>query len=330
MAAVAPPPCPEWQLLNRNIRDRHSVDGAQNDSSHSGAFMKLTTNIRGYFAAVAAAGILSAAVLAHGQAVPLTCSLCNNLLTDVILYLRGSNVGVPAHAHTMMPVDSEMMFALFPGDQFDVTNENGVTDTITIHAEDFSDVSNATIPEILTAVNSQLHVGTLSHVNGAFIVRGNKGGAAASLSLTNRTGAPVDTLLFMPGEVHFGANEVGLTISVPESADPTPNAYAGAPYKVFVSATDGAADIGNGITLPLAVDPWTRAFFDANRRGLISGFLGALDANENSAASADAGALHTILGDSPPPVLYMAFVVYDAAGTTPLYVSNRFTVTVVH
>lgn len=261
---------------------------------------------------------------------PLTCSLCDNKLTEIVVHLRGSNLGVPAYVATMDEVSHETRFALADGEKFSVMDQDGLTEVVTFHASGFADLSQAAPAEVVAAMNGQLTLAQASLHNGNLLLRGVKGGALSTLTPDNVTGTPLDTLMIQAGEMMPGADHVGLALSIPAGDEPAPGAFAGLPYRVLVSATEGTTDLGGGLTLPIATDGLTRAFLRAAASGLVPTLVGALDSHSDASAEIPLDALQALLGSAPPAKLFMAFVVTSADGTQPLYVSNRFTATLVH
>ncbi|MBK8099031.1 MAG: flagellar hook-associated protein FlgK [Planctomycetes bacterium] len=75
------------------------------------------------------------------------------------------------------------------------TAGSSTTTNVTLDASDFNDPANATVDELVTAINADLGAeGRAANVGGRLVLRSDTGGATSQLTLANVTGTPLTAL----------------------------------------------------------------------------------------------------------------------------------------
>lgn len=238
--------------------------------------------------------------------------------------LRGAKTGLPAYVPTMDPIEHDAVFGLTAGESSSVMDADGESQTVMFHASDFADIGAAMADEGIAAIHGQLTLATATFDNERLFLRGSTPGASASLTPMDEAGTPVATLKMASGERMERSDDVVLALSVPASAEPSPGAWAGRPYRILVSTTPGTTAL-DGVAVSIAFDEWTPKFLRAARAGIFPTLLGHLDGHSDATTEIPVLALREFLGANPPAKLYMAFVVLSADGSRTVFASNVFT-----
>jgi len=266
---------------------------------------------------------LGASVFAHHIAVGLSSQFGGEIVDQIVFYENAQTFGVPAYALG----SSAHHFHLTDGDTFFVSDGNGASDEITIRAEDFADMSDASMEEIVAAIGAQLSVAQVTTVNNTLTFHGTTGGDTSSITLSSGAGSAMADLELSPGTA-FGSKDIGFTLSVPadhEHGDEDHiDDFAHAPYVLVGGLTPGVTPI-DGVEIPLAVDTTVLNFLRATKTGLLPGFVGELDDNADASTSFPSALLSKFFPNGTPDELHFAYVVFDGHGEAT-YASNRFTV----
>jgi hypothetical protein len=281
-----------------------------------------------FIIACAGAGALAfaAAALAHHIPVALSTAYGEQVLSTITYFDTPTHVGVPAYrlggdAHSI---------ALGDGSSFTVVDHHGAAQTVTFAAAQFADIAHAEPDEVAAAINAQLPTATAFVENNSITLRGNEGGAGASLTFTDGAGAPLAALGLQPGTVN-GSGDIDLVLSVPaphhdEDGEPEAPHLEHHPYLVVLSTTAGATPVGGGHVLPFAVDAITDLGLRATNLGLLPGFAGTLDHNADGTARIPGSLLDKLFPNGKPDALFAAYAVFSTDLTGIEMVSNRFEV----
>lgn len=268
---------------------------------------------------------LGASVFAHHIAVGLSSQFGGEIVDQIVFYESAQTFGVPAYALG----SAAHHFHLTDGDSFFVSNETGATDEITIRAQDFADMTDASMEEIVAAIESQLTVGHVTTVNNTLTFHGATGGDTSSITLAAGAGGVMSDLDLQPGTV-FGSKDIGFTLSVPSDEhehggdEDHIGDHAHAPYVLVGGLTPGVTPI-DGVEVPLAVDATVHRFLRAANAGLLPGFVGELDENADAEVVFPSSLLSKFFPNGTPDELHFAYVAFDGHGEAT-YASNRFTV----
>jgi hypothetical protein len=265
---------------------------------------------------------LAALALAHHVPVGLSHVSGSEILSTVVYFTTGGTFGVPAYkVGAAEAPDHGAAVGLVDGDSFTVMNEAGQSETITLEAADFTDISTADMHDVVHVLNDKASLFEAIETNGYLVLQGLSGGDTASLAVTDGLGGPLAKMGVTSG-TELGADELALTISIP---DPLLN-LAGASYVTLISATDGSFSV-QGKTIPIGFDSLTQAWLPFVRTGAAPGFKGNLDGNSDASALLTGTQFQQAFGStSYPDKLYFAYVVFTPGTAQIAYVSNRFTV----
>lgn len=265
---------------------------------------------------------LAALALAHHVPVGLSHVSGDEILSTVVYYTTGGSFGVPAYkVGSVEAPDHGAAVGLVDGDSFAVMDNLGNTETITLTAADFTDISTADMHDAVHVINDKASLFQAIETNGYLVLQGLAGGDLASLDVSDGLGNPLAKMGVTSGTVQ-GADELALTISIP---DPGLN-LAGAPYITLLSATDGSFTV-QGRTIPVGFDSLTQVWLPFVRSGGAPGFKGNLDGNSDASAQLTAANFQQAFGPaSYPDKLYFTYVVFHPGTAQIAYMSNRFTV----
>jgi len=265
---------------------------------------------------------LAALAFAHHVPVGLSHVSGGEILATVVYYTTGGSFGVPAYkvGASEAPGHHDPI-GLVDGDGFTVMNEAGQSETITLTAADFTDISAAVMDEAVDVINDKATLFEAIETNGYLVLRGLTGGDTGTLDVADGAGGPLAKMGLTSG-LALGADELELTVSIPDAS----LNLAGAPYLVLLSATDGSIAL-QGKTIPLGFDSLTRVWLPFARSGAAPGFAGNLDANSDASALLTAAQFQQAFGaTSYPDKLHFSYVVFTPGTLQIAYVSNRFTV----
>lgn len=121
-----------------------------------------------------------------------------------------------------------------------------VNTTVTLAAADFVDPANATVDELVTAINADLGTaGSATEVGGRLVVRSAQGGNSAQLGLTNVGAGTALTALGLSTSPTFG-RDTAVTVKVEGS-------YTGADNQQFVFVPESDGQIGQTTDLRIRV-----------------------------------------------------------------------------
>jgi hypothetical protein len=264
-------------------------------------------------------GGLAALVFAHHIPVGLSHVAGTEILSEVVFFTNSGTFGVPAYrVGSVEAPEHHDPVGLADGDSFHVMNQAGLSETISFEAADFADIGTAAVEDIVGVINAKSNLVEALDVNGYVALRGMDGGGAASLSITDGTGAPL-SLMGVGSGVALGSDNLELTLSIP---DPSLN-LAGRTYVVLASATDGSFQLNNH-SVPIGHDNLTTRLFQATVAGNLPGFLGTLGANSDATAQLLGSQIQAGFAGNYPDKLYFAFLVLN--GNRVAFVSNRFVV----
>lgn len=136
---------------------------------------------------------------------------------------------------------------------------NGTVETVTLDTSDFANSSQATVDELVTAINADLTNATAANIGGRLVIRANASGSATTLTISDTVGTPLTTLGMATGPAN--GQDAGVTVSVSGSYTGTSNGQLR-----FVPDSDGV--IGTTPNLTVSV-------FDANGLKVASIDVGA-------------------------------------------------------
>lgn len=123
-------------------------------------------------------------------------------------------------------------------------NINGTPHTVTLDPADFQDATQASVPELVAAINADLGAaGTAKEIGGRLVIRSNSAGATATLSLTDGANTPLVALGLPIGLTRTGqTNGVDVEIA---------GQYTGSGNGQFTFVPDGDGQIGvtQGLTV---------------------------------------------------------------------------------
>jgi hypothetical protein len=264
---------------------------------------------------------LTALALAHHVPVGLSHVAGAEILREVQFFTAAGVFGVPATKVGVAEVPGHHdPVGIADGDTFVVVDQSGTSESVTLEAGDFADISGAVMDEVVAVINAKAALFEAVEQNGFLVLRGNVGGPAASIEVADGAGGPL-AKMGMGGGLAFGSEDLELTLSIP---DPSLD-LAGGRYLVLASTTAGSFTLGSH-TVPSAPDALTLALIAAARGGQAAGFKGVLDANGDASAMLLGSQLAPGFAGGYPDELHLAYLVLAPGTSQVAYVSNRFTV----
>jgi len=247
------------------------------------------------------------------------------VLDSITFWNRPTNRGVPAYL--LANGEHEHAYNLTDGSSIVVSDGLGNSQTAVVHAASFADVHHATIGEIVAALAPQVTIADIVEENGFFMISGLAGGLNATVGVAAGSGDLLTRLNVSAGVVE-GEDDIPLVLSHYESGANPPN-YAGHPYRIFASTTEGSSLIG-GRQIPIRFDLTSRAVARIVQQGDLPGFTGILNGTEDARTAFRSAAIPALFGANPPAAIHFAYAIYSLDGAQVLFTSNRFTVNLVN
>lgn len=265
----------------------------------------------------------AAAVAANSLAatpIALSASCCANFLSKIVFFNEPGNFGVPAYT---MGMDA-LTYDLSDGASFSVS-DGGASQTVVFQSSQFADIDQASMDEVIDAINGQLTIGHVLMDTGMLMVRGVAGGPDAQLTLTDGPGAPLAALAVPPATI-LGTEDIELLLDTEAAGmamDEGEAQFMHLPYFVAMSHTPGTTDV-LGAQVPIAIDTTTLLGLRATQFDLLPDFVGEIDHHGMANATFDTKLLAKLYPSGTPASLYFAFVVFSADFSRIVFVSNRF------
>jgi len=169
--------------------------------------------------------------------IALSASCCANFLSKIVCFNEPGNFGVPAYT---MGMDS-LAYDLSDGASFSVSDGEGGSETVVFQSSQFADIDQASMDEVIDAINGQLTIGHALMDTDMLMVRGVAGGPDAMLTLTDGPGSPLAALA-VPAATMMGTEDIELLLDTEAAGMPMDEGEARfmhLPYFLAMSHTPG-------------------------------------------------------------------------------------------
>jgi hypothetical protein len=274
---------------------------------------------------LASATLATTPALAHHITQSLSYGRGPEVVATVPFFDRAQDQGVPAYL--LGNDEFEGTFDLVDGSSIVVSDGLGHSQTAFVTAAQFPDIRHATAEQVLDALAPQVTIADLVEENGFLAIRGLVGGPGATIAVAPGAGN-LFAHLDLPTAPAAGEADVPLLLSHFEAGANPPD-YAGHPYRIFASTTEGTSLLG-GHPMPIRFDSTTRAVARLAQHGALPAFAGRWNGTEDARAAFRAAAIPALFGANPPARIHFAYAIYSLDGAQVLFTSNRFTVEIVH